>query len=109
MSDYGSTPPPPPPPAYGGAAGGPAGQAPPNYLVLAILSILCCLPFGIASIVFSTQVNSKWTMGDQAGALDASKKAKLFAIIGLVGGIVGTLIYVVLIVAGMAAFDPSTM
>ena len=40
---------------------------------------------------------------------DASKKAKLFAIIGLVGGIVGSIIYAGVLIAGMAAFDPSTM
>ena len=97
---YGAPPPPPP----GGA--GVQGTPPPNYLVLAILSILCCLPFGIASIIFSTQVNNKWHMGDQAGALDASKKAKLFAIIGLVGGILGGIIYAVVIVLAMSA-DPT--
>ena len=86
MSDYGSTPPPPPPPPpppspYG--APGAQGTPPPNYLVWAILSTLLCgcgFPLGIASIVFSTQVNSKWAAGDVAGAQDSSAKAKKFAI-----------------------------
>ena len=57
------------------------GAPPPNYLVWAILStVLCCLPLGVASIVFAAQVNSKWAMGDVAGAQLSSSKAKKFAI-----------------------------
>ena len=48
---------------------------PKNWLVESILAtIFCCLPFGIAGIVFATQVNSKYDSGDYAGALQASKK-----------------------------------
>jgi hypothetical protein len=53
---------------------------PPNYLVQAILTTLfCCLPFGIVSIVFAAQVNSKFSAGDVAGAVNASSRAKLWA------------------------------
>jgi Interferon-induced transmembrane protein len=87
MSDYGSTPPPPPQPPQQppqqppyGSQGVPGTPPPDNYLVWAILStFLCCLPLGIASIVFSTQVNTKWAMGDIAGAKDSAEKAKKFA------------------------------
>ena len=49
---------------------------PKNWLVESILAtIFCCLPFGIAGIVFATQVNSKYDAGDYAGALQASKEA----------------------------------
>jgi len=80
MSDYGNTPPPPPSaPSLG--YGSTQGTPPQNYLVWAILTtVLCCLPLGVVSIVYSTQVNSKWAMGDIAGAQDASAKAKKFAI-----------------------------
>lgn len=60
----------------------------PNYLIPAILSALCCFPLGIISIIFAAQVNGKVTAGDTAGALDASKKAKLFSIIFIALGIV---------------------
>jgi len=97
-----STPPPPPPPStppppFGGhpGYGGPpsfgygAGQPPNNYLVWAILTtILCCLPLGVVSIVFSTQVNSKWAMGDAQGALKASSNARNFAIASAVAAVV---------------------
>ena len=95
MSDYGSSAPPPPP--YG--APGAQGPPPPNYLVWAILStVLCCLPLGVASIVFSTQVNSKWAMGDVAGAQDASEKAKKFAMWGAIAGVIVVVIYVLFFV-----------
>ena len=55
----------------------------PNYLIPAILSALCCFPLGIISIVFAAQVNGKVAAGDITGALDSSRKAKLFSYIFL--------------------------
>ncbi len=102
MSDYGSTPPPPPPPPppYGGY--GSQTAPPPNYLVWAILStILCFLPLGIVSIVFAAQVNSKWAIGDVAGAQRASELAKKLTIwTVVVGVIVNVLALIGLIAAG---------
>jgi len=60
----------------------------PNYLIPAIISALCCFPLGIISIIFAAQVNGKVTSGDTAGALDASRKAKLFSIIFIALGVV---------------------
>lgn len=59
----------------------------PNYLIPAILSAICCFPLGIIGIVFAAQVNGKVASGDVAGAVDASKKAKLFSYIFLGLGI----------------------
>jgi Interferon-induced transmembrane protein len=102
MSDYGSTPPPPPPqPAYGG--GGVQGAPPPNYLAWAIVSIFLCWPVAIPSIVFSTQVNSKWAMGDVAGSQDASEKAKKFALWATILGAIGYVIAIAInVVAAMS-------
>ncbi len=64
----------------------PAGGAPgsvPNYLVPAILSFFCCWPLSIAAIIFAAQVNGKVASGDMAGALDASKKAKMFSFLAI--------------------------
>lgn len=73
---------------------------PPNYLVWAILStILCFLPLGIVSIVFSAQVNSKWAAGDVAGAQRASDLAKKLTIWTVVVGVIGYVILVVAVVA----------
>ncbi len=64
----------------------------PNYLVQAILvTIFCCLPFGIVSIVYAAQVNSKLAAGDVSGAMQASKNAKTWAWVsfGVALGILG--------------------
>ncbi|WP_018657782.1 CD225/dispanin family protein [Actinomadura flavalba] len=98
MSNY-----PPPPPPQGGA-GVPQSAPPPNYLVWAIVTtVLCCLPAGIASIVFATQVNSKWQAGDQAGALKASKNAKTWAIVSGVLGIIAIIFAIIVNVAAASA------
>jgi uncharacterized membrane protein len=54
--------------------------APPsNYLIGAILcTIFCCQVFGIISIVYAAQVNSKWEAGNFEGARQASKNALLW-------------------------------
>jgi ABC-type phosphate transport system permease subunit len=74
------------------------GSAPvPNNLVIAIISILCCFPLGIPAIIFATQVNKKATEGDIAGAQEAAKKAKMFAMIGIGLWLLLMIIYVVII------------
>jgi len=56
---------------------------------------------GVASIVFSTQVNSKWAMGDLGGAQAASDRAKKFAIWSAIAWVPFVILFVVLrIVAG---------
>lgn len=104
MSDYGSTPPPPPPGSgnYGAPPpmDGGMGAAPPdNKLVWSILvTIFCCLPFGIVAIIKSAEVNSKWAAGDQAGAhqaaADAGKWIKWSVIAGVVGAVISIVFYV---------------
>jgi hypothetical protein len=68
----------------------PPAQTPPkNWLVESILvTIFCCLPFGIAGIVFASQVNSKTAAGDYEGALKASQDAAKWTKIGFWIGIV---------------------
>jgi len=61
---------------------------PKNWLVESILvTIFCCLPFGIAGIVFAAQVNSKYDAADYDGALKASKDAGKWTKIGFFVGI----------------------
>jgi K+-transporting ATPase A subunit len=88
------------PPSAGGAPG-----SVPNYLVPAIISLFCCWPLAIAAIIFAAQVNGKVAAGDMAGALDSSKKAKMFSFIGIGLGLAGILIYIIFIVfiGGMSA------
>jgi hypothetical protein len=85
-----------PPPASGG------GAAPvPNNLVIAIISVVCCFPLGIPAIIFATQVNNKAAAGDIAGAQEAAKKAKMFAMIGIGLWLLCVVIYVILLILGV--------
>jgi hypothetical protein len=69
----------------------------PNYLIPAIVAtIFCCPPLGIASIIFAAQVNSKIAAGDTAGALEASRKAKMFMFINIGVGLVFWIICIIL-------------
>lgn len=77
-----------------------------SYLIPAILStVLCCMPFGVASIIFAAQVNSKIATGDIAGAMESSKKAKMFMFIAIGGGVLIWVCVIILwvFVFGMAA------
>jgi hypothetical protein len=67
---------------------------PNNYFVWSILAtVLCCLPLGVASIVFARQVDAKWNAGDPAGAAAASVKARNFAIAAAVVSCVLVVLY----------------
>ncbi len=62
---------------------------PKNYLIESILvTIFCCQPFGIVGIVFSSQVNSKYAVGDYVGAERASKEAKKWMTWGFACGLI---------------------
>ena len=51
----------------------------PSYLGWAIaVLILCFWPTGIAAVVYASQVSNKLAMGDYAGALESSRKAKMW-------------------------------
>lgn len=81
-----------------------AGQPPSNHLVMAILStVLCCLPLGVTSIVFSAQVNRKWNVGDFDGARRSSQKAKNFWIASVAVSVV-----LIALALAMGAFSGST-
>jgi hypothetical protein len=79
------------PPHY--PQGWPPVAPPNNYLAPAILVTLLCMPFtGVAAIYFSNQVNAKHNVGDLAGALDASNKAKMWCFVSLAAGVVAWLL-----------------
>lgn len=78
-----------------GRFGGPSAPMPPpkNYLIEAIIStICCCIPLGIASIVYASKVDRLAATGDYRGATEAAAKAKQYAILAVIFGIIGTAI-----------------
>ena len=59
----------------------------PDYLIWNVLATLfCCMPLGIAGIVFSIQTNSAKTRGDYEAATRASSTAKTLLIVGVCVG-----------------------
>jgi hypothetical protein len=70
-------------------------QTPPkNWLVESILvTLFCCLPFGIVGIVNAAQVNSKYAAGDYAGAENASREAGKWVKIGFWVGLGVVILY----------------
>jgi Interferon-induced transmembrane protein len=84
-----------PPPSSGAPA------SVPNYLVMAIISLFCCLPVGIAAVVFAARVNGQVQAGDTAGAMESSRKAKMFSYIAIGLGLVWIIIWIVMTVLGV--------
>lgn len=108
---------PPPTPGAAGAAGTASGApydnvyhsmgngapnqsmpCPPSNLVWAIVStILCCLPTGIVAIVYACKVDNLYLMGDYQGAVEASNKARNWAIGGLIASVVFYFVYILVL------------
>lgn len=91
----------PPPPIAPGAPPLPSQNLPyqpapkvPSHFVPAILSTVCCCPaMGIVAIVYASQVEGKLKAGDVAGALESSKKAKIWCWLSVGAAIILTIVY----------------
>jgi t-SNARE complex subunit (syntaxin) len=69
--------------------------------VWAILAtIFCCVPFGIVAIVYAAQVDGKVAVGDYAGAVATSHKARNWCWISFAVGIVVWVVYSSLVFFG---------
>ncbi len=80
----------------------------PNYLWQSIVvTVLCCLPFGVVSIVYAAKVDGLVAQGDLAGANAASKSAKTWAIagVGSWAALVGIYIIFVIIAVSTGAMN----
>ncbi len=68
------------------------GNMPPmpsTYLAWAIVvTICCCIPFGIVAIFYAAKVAPAYTRGDYEAALKASQRAELWIIIAFTLGII---------------------
>ena len=71
---------------------------PDNYLVWAILSTcMCCLPFGVVSIVYATQVENLYWKGRYEEAVDKSNKARKWAMISAGAAAAIIMLYVLIL------------
>ncbi len=77
---------------------------PKDYLVESILvTIFCCMVFGILGIVYSAQANSAFSSGNVAAANEFSAKAKQWVTYGFWSGIAVAGIYLFLMMIGVAS------
>lgn len=79
-------------------------KPPKSYLAESILvTLFCCLPFGIVGIVNAAKVETQYYAGDIEGANRASKEAGKWTTIGFWVGLgVGILYFIFLIIVGAA-------
>ena len=68
-----------------------------------LVTVFCCLPFGIAGIVFASKVSALYAAGNYEAALQASKDAGKWTKIGFIVGLVVIVLY--LLVYGAAFFS----
>ena len=72
---------------------------PKTWLAESILvTLFCCIPFGIVGIVKASSVSSRFSIGDFAGARKASADAKKWTTIGFICGIVWIVFYAIFVV-----------
>ena len=78
---------------------GPKGPFSENWLVEAILvTLLCCLPFGVVGIIFAAQVNTKQQTGDMEGAEKSRREAAKWVKIGFWCGLAVIVLYFLAVV-----------
>lgn len=74
---------------------------PDNNLLWGILvTILCCLPLGIVSIIHATKVDGLYNTGQYEQAIAEAKKAKQWAIYGAIAGVIVYVVYFLAVAAG---------
>jgi len=79
----------------------PSGEPIPNYLPWAIAAtLLCCLPAGIASIVFAVKANAAKNVGNWAEARRNAKQAKTWLWVSVGVGLAVIVLYLLLALAG---------
>jgi hypothetical protein len=82
-------------------------RLPKTWVVESILATLfCCFPFGIAGIINASNVESRFSAGDVAGAERASKEAGKWTKVALFCGLgIGVLYIIYFVVLGATVFS----
>lgn len=71
---------------------------PSSYLVWAILvTLFCCLPFGIAAIVYASRVDGYYNAGNYAAAQQSSDQAKKWCLWGLFSAVAIIVLYFIFV------------
>ncbi|MDR2117584.1 MAG: CD225/dispanin family protein [Planctomycetaceae bacterium] len=78
--------------------------APADYLIWSILSLVfCCLPLGIAALIFSIQCKTAFAAGRYEEAIKHSRTAFQCNLIALIAGILVLIIWFALAMIGVVA------
>ncbi len=59
-----------------------------------IVTLLCCLPFGIVAIVYAARVSGLVAAGDIAGAQESARKSNMWSWASFIVGLVGSVVYI---------------
>ena len=64
-----------------------------SHLLVAMLTTLfCCLPLGMVSLLYASQVQPRFARGDYLGAQVASQRARMWAVLSFFVGLVTMLL-----------------
>ena len=73
-----------------------------NHMVKAILvTVCCCLPFGIVAIIKSSEVNGKLAAGDVQGAQISAASSNSWSNMGIILGLVFGILYFLLLMSDL--------
>ena len=77
-----------------------ASQTVNNQMVKAILvTVLCCLPFGIVAIIKSSEVNGKLAVGDIVGAQMSASSSSNWSNMAIIFGLIFGIFYFFILMA----------
>lgn len=83
------------------SSGSNKGTPPKTWLLESILvTLFCCLPFGIVSIINAAKVESRFYAGDILASENAAKEAKKWVMISFWIGVVSGVIYLIIALIG---------
>jgi len=75
-----------------------------DYLIWSIITTLCCcLPLGIVGLIFSINCKNDLTAGRYDSAVKNANVAFYCNLIGLIGSLIGWVIYAIVVIAAVAA------
>lgn len=73
---------------------------PDNYIWFAVLvTVLCCMPLGIVSIINSAKVDSTWAAGDYDEAWKYSRRARNWAWWAVASSVIFVILYLIFCIA----------
>ena len=74
---------------------------PSNWLWQSIVAtILCCLPFGVAGILFAVKVDSLYFKGQYAESERMAQKAKMWTLVAFGAGLVYVILWIIMAYTG---------